>query len=89
MAFISPAMIAVFGFRGQWPSALILYWLSLNVFTMAQQIWLFRRFGLMGGKASTANVVAVAPSAEKNVTAQGSKNAKNRGKAAAGKGAKR
>lgn len=90
MAFISPAMIAVFGFRGQWPSALILYWLSLNVFTMAQQLWLFRRFGLLGGKAATASVVAVAPSVEKNVTAaQGSKNSKNRGKAAAGKGAKR
>jgi len=80
MAFISPVMIAVFGFRGQWPSALILYWLSLNVFTMAQQIWLFRRFGLFGGKAAPANAAPLPASAEKNVTVKTT--AKSRGKAA-------
>lgn len=54
MAFVSPLMIAFFGFRAQWPSALILYWFALNVFTMIQQIILYRRYGLMGGTAVVA-----------------------------------
>jgi len=44
MAILSPAMIAYFGFRAQWPSAMILYWTALNVFTMAQQFYLLRRY---------------------------------------------
>jgi len=44
MAIFSPAMIAYLGFKYQWPSALILYWLSFNVFTMAQQVYLLRKF---------------------------------------------
>ncbi len=44
MAILSPAMIAYLGFRYQWPSALILYWLSFNVFTMAQQFYLLRKY---------------------------------------------
>ncbi|MBC5829140.1 MAG: membrane protein insertase YidC [Candidatus Eremiobacteraeota bacterium] len=44
MAIISPAMIAYLGFQYQWPSALILYWLSFNVFTMAQQLYLLRKY---------------------------------------------
>lgn len=40
MALVSPLMIAFVG-RG-WPSALILYWLSYNVFSTAQQIYLMR-----------------------------------------------
>ena len=44
MAILSPAMIAYFGFRAQWPSAMILYWTALNVFTMAQQLYLLRRY---------------------------------------------
>jgi YidC/Oxa1 family membrane protein insertase len=37
MAIVSPAMIAFFGFRYRWASALYIYWLALNVFTVAQQ----------------------------------------------------
>jgi YidC/Oxa1 family membrane protein insertase len=44
MAFISPAMIGYFGIRYAWPSALIIYWLSFNVFTMAQQLYLIRKY---------------------------------------------
>jgi YidC/Oxa1 family membrane protein insertase len=63
MAFISPAMIAYIGLRYQWASALILYWLSINIFTMGQQLFLYRRYGLIGPKslavAGAAPVVAV------------------------------
>jgi len=44
MAFISPAMIGFFGFKYAWPSGLIIYWLSFNVFTMSQQIYLIRKY---------------------------------------------
>ena len=44
MAFVSPAMVGYMGFRFAWPSALIIYWLSFNVFTMAQQFYLMRRY---------------------------------------------
>ncbi len=49
MAFVSPAMIAYFGWRYHFASALLLYWLSLNIFTMAQQFIMYRKFGLVGG----------------------------------------
>jgi YidC/Oxa1 family membrane protein insertase len=44
MAFISPAMIGFFGFKYAWPSGLIIYWLSFNIFTMSQQIYLIRKY---------------------------------------------
>lgn len=44
MAIMSPAMLAYFGFRAQWPAAMILYWIALNVFTMAQQLYLLRKY---------------------------------------------
>jgi len=62
MAFISPVMIAFIG--RSWPSALILYWFSFNVFTTAQSYWLLRRYGIKGGAADAA----VAPANAKNVT---------------------
>jgi len=42
MAFVSPVMIAFIG--RFWPSALILYWLTFNLLTMAQQFYLMRRY---------------------------------------------
>jgi YidC/Oxa1 family membrane protein insertase len=42
MAIMSPAMIAWFG-RG-WPSAMLLYWFFVNLFTMAQTMYFFRKF---------------------------------------------
>jgi YidC/Oxa1 family membrane protein insertase len=50
MAFISPAMIAFFGFKYRWASALYIYWLATNVFTVAQQYFMFRKYGLIGPK---------------------------------------
>jgi membrane protein insertase Oxa1/YidC/SpoIIIJ len=44
MAFLSPAMLGYFGWRNAWPSALILYWLTFNLFSMAQQMYLRGRF---------------------------------------------
>lgn len=44
MALISPLMLGFFGWRYHWPSAMVLYWLSYNVFTMAQQIYMLRRY---------------------------------------------
>jgi YidC/Oxa1 family membrane protein insertase len=42
MAFVSPVMIAFIG--RQWPSALILYWLTFNVLSTAQQMYMMGRF---------------------------------------------
>ncbi len=64
MAFISPAMIAYFGFRYRWASALYIYWLATNVFTVAQQLYLFRRYGI-GHNAAPAEA---ASNGVKNVT---------------------
>jgi len=58
MAFISPAMIAFFGFKYRWASALYIYWLATNVFTVAQQFWMFRRYGLIGGAVAAVPAVA-------------------------------
>jgi YidC/Oxa1 family membrane protein insertase len=54
MAIVSPAMIAYFGWRYHWASALLIYWLALNVLTMAQQFYMYRRYGLIGGKKTVA-----------------------------------
>jgi membrane protein insertase Oxa1/YidC/SpoIIIJ len=59
MAFVSPAIIAYTGFKWRWASALYIYWLALNVFTVAQQFWMFRRYGLIGKKSSAPEPVAV------------------------------
>ncbi len=54
MAFVSPLMIAYFGFRYHWASALLIYWLALNVLTMAQQLFMYRKYGLIGGPKPVA-----------------------------------
>jgi len=75
MAFVSPAMIAFFGFKYRWASALYIYWLATNVFTVAQQFYMFRKFGIgLGGKAlASANAApAVAESGNGKKALQGS-----------------
>ncbi|MGH7660893.1 MAG: YidC/Oxa1 family membrane protein insertase [Vulcanimicrobiaceae bacterium] len=42
MAFISPVMIAFIG--RSWPSALIIYWFSFNVFNTLQSVYLLRKY---------------------------------------------
>jgi YidC/Oxa1 family membrane protein insertase len=75
MAFVSPAMIAYIGLRYHWASALILYWLSINIFTMGQQLFLYRRYGLIGPRSPAALAAAAVPvpasPATKNVTPKG------------------
>jgi YidC/Oxa1 family membrane protein insertase len=44
MAIISPLMLGFFGWKAQWPSAMVLYWLSYNIFTMAQTFYMLRRY---------------------------------------------
>jgi YidC/Oxa1 family membrane protein insertase len=44
MAWFSPIMLGYFGFQWKWPSAMVLYWFSYNVFTMAQQFYLLRKY---------------------------------------------
>lgn len=44
MAFISPVMLGFLGWRYHWPSAMVLYWFAYNIFTMAQQFYLLRRY---------------------------------------------
>ena len=61
MAFISPAMIAFFGFKYRWASALYIYWLATNVFTVAQQYIMFRRHGLIGNRGGAAVLAAPEP----------------------------
>ena len=44
MSILSPAMLFFVGFKYAWPSALVLYWLCSNIFQMAQQIIMMRRY---------------------------------------------
>lgn len=44
MQIISPVMIGFFGFKYQWPAAMVLYWLAYNLLTMGQQIYLMRKY---------------------------------------------
>jgi YidC/Oxa1 family membrane protein insertase len=60
MAFVSPLMIAYFGFRYHWASALLIYWLALNVLTMAQQLFMYRKYGLIGGPKTAVEPAAAA-----------------------------
>jgi YidC/Oxa1 family membrane protein insertase len=61
MAFLSPAMIAFFGFKYRWASALYIYWLATNVFTVAQQFYMFRKFGIGRPALTTAGAAAALP----------------------------
>lgn len=44
MAIMSPLMLGYMGFQFKWPSAMVLYWFSYNIFTMAQQFYLLGRY---------------------------------------------
>jgi YidC/Oxa1 family membrane protein insertase len=58
MAFVSPVMVAFLGYKYHWPSALIVYWLSVNVFSMAQQFYLMRKYRTGGPPAAGAAALA-------------------------------
>jgi YidC/Oxa1 family membrane protein insertase len=64
MSFISPVMVGYLGFRYHWPSALLLYWLSFNIFTMGQQIYLINKYHrnpAAGGPHPEKTVVPAVP----------------------------
>jgi len=90
MSIVSPVMIAYFGWKYRWASALLIYWFSLNVFTMAQQLWMYRRYGLWGAKPAAAAVaLEAAPEAltggnngSSRKTTPASKNGSTSGRAA-------
>jgi len=44
MAIFSPLMLGFLGLRYNWPSAMVLYWFSYNLFTMGQQFYLLGRY---------------------------------------------
>ncbi len=44
MAWMMPLIFAFSGFRMEWPSAMVLYWLASNLFQMAQTIYLLRKY---------------------------------------------
>jgi YidC/Oxa1 family membrane protein insertase len=73
MAFLSPAMIAYFGFQYKWASALYIYWLASNVFTVAQQFYMYRQFGLIGPQAKANREAAEALAASSPVLNDGVK----------------
>jgi YidC/Oxa1 family membrane protein insertase len=81
MAIASPAMIAIFGFKYRWASALYIYWLAMNVFTVAQQLLMYRKYGLIGGNGAAA---AVLPAAVENGQSKGPKTRDDDGAAATG-----
>jgi YidC/Oxa1 family membrane protein insertase len=68
MAFTSPLFIAWFG--RSWPSALILYWLAINLFTMAQQVFMLRRFNPAPAGGAPALVPASKPDVARNGAAE-------------------
>ncbi len=80
MAFVSPAMIAYFGFQYKWASALYIYWLATNVFTVAQQFWMFRRYGLIGPKAAETRAATAALLAANAATEPAQQQQSNRAK---------
>ena len=88
MAILSPAMIAFFGFQYRWASALYIYWLASNVFTVGQQYYMYRRYGLVGPKAKETAAVAAeiaakqVAAAKTDAAAQPSAKAANNGTAA-------
>jgi YidC/Oxa1 family membrane protein insertase len=84
MAIVSPAMIGWFGFQYKWASALLIYWLALNVLTMAQQFFMYRKYGLIGRKPVVPEPVLEVPVANKTSNRQaitGGKNGSTSGRA--------
>lgn len=75
MAILSPAMIAYFGFQYRWASALYIYWLASNVFTVGQQYYMFRRYGLVGPKAKENAAAAAAIAAKQTASASADRTA--------------
>jgi membrane protein insertase Oxa1/YidC/SpoIIIJ len=77
MSVLSPAMLAFIGFKAHWPAALVIYWISFNILTMAQQLIMYRRYGIVGGNAAAAPLANVTPPAAKPKNGKPPLNGKN------------
>jgi YidC/Oxa1 family membrane protein insertase len=64
MSVLSPVMLGFIGFKYQWPSAMVLYWLSSNLFQMGQQFYLLRKYHEPISFLDSAHTVADMPPAE-------------------------
>lgn len=61
MSIMSPLMLGFIGFKYQWPSAMVLYWFSSNIFQMAQQFYLLRKHHEPLSFLDSAHVLADTP----------------------------
>ena len=83
MAFVSPAMVAYLGVKFHWPSALIIYWLAFNCFTMGQQFFLMRKYRttpLLATAAAAPPMKSLSngvPATEKALTTNGTPGARS------------
>lgn len=59
MAYLYPVMFGVIG--RSWPSALILYWLTFNIFSMAQQAFMMRKYATPGANQAVLSAVPSPP----------------------------
>jgi YidC/Oxa1 family membrane protein insertase len=70
MQVVSPLMIGFFGLKAGWPSAMVLYWLSYNVFTMGQQLYLLRRYHTPLSYIDSEHVLVEEPAAVESTAAK-------------------
>ena len=94
MSFISPAMIGYLGFKYHWPSALVLYWLAFNVFTMAQTFYLINKYhrnpmSASAGAAALPGKAAAVPAATNGAVVSDTKKVNQNGTPSARGGRKR
>ncbi len=74
MSILSPVMLGFIGFKYQWPSAMVLYWFSSNIFQMAQQFYLLRRYHEPLSFLDSAHAITDVPAAQDvNVPTDGAK----------------
>lgn len=83
MALISPLMIGYFAWRSSWPSAMVLYWFSYNLFTMAQQIYMLRKYHQPLSVLDSEHVVTEESPARERVSLPGRTDGATKGLAAA------
>jgi YidC/Oxa1 family membrane protein insertase len=80
MAVVSPLMLGFLSWRYQWPSAMVLYWFAYNIFTMAQQFYLLRRYhqplALIDSEHVITDVAATSPGPGASTTAPSNNGAK-------------
>lgn len=74
MAIISPLMLGFLGWKYHWPSAMVLYWFSYNIFTMGQQFYLLRRYhqplSVVDNECPITASVAAGPTAKNSPNGQ-------------------